>query len=322
MAVNYHKYSVKRSSIVKQVKRVESKGYVASEKYHLPTVRELKTMPVSQQKQIMKSASGMTTSAVRRTATRVTVSDTGKAKKVSYKEDRKVRRSLASKAGWETRKAKRKKKEPQKDRVERAAKAYEYKRQYGDYPAWYKEDIAEGSALGEVPEPKKVGELTDNEKRLRAEGKDEAFEQAAQYFIDSTPLDQRLNAEAYIEEVREGHDVGSYEEYIANLEEEPTARDTFNMKLENLDQVSPATADYMRQFYQQIEVQVGAEELNRRFENADHIPDFDTPYETKTGGSTVGFGGVAKMLSIIKGRPLSGAEARALGKALEKDQQE
>lgn len=346
MATNYSKYSARRRAIQQQVRRLEKRGYTVPEQYKLPTVKELRSMSQSERSTYVKRAAQIKTASVRKHSYVVEYSHTKagslKTVKVDYSKASKKERSASSQKGWKTRVKKQEERNkrifkqereeyrrkyesemPKDDydyRADRAARAEEYKRNYGEYPAWYQQDIREGTAIGQSLSGKVAGDLTEEEQQLRLEGKDELFEQYAQEFIDSAPLSDKYNAEAYIQELREGKDVGSFEDFIANLEDEPSAMDTFDLKLENLDQVSPETADYMRKFYNRVLSQVGEDEMNRRFANAKEIPDFDTPYETKTGGHTVGYGAVAKMLSIIKGRPASGAELRALGRAMEKDE--
>lgn len=87
MAINYHKYSAKRRTIMQQVRRVEKKHFKVAEKYHMPTVNELKKMPLAEQRKIIRQSQGFTTSGVRKSAYSFAgiSTKTGKLKKIKVK---------------------------------------------------------------------------------------------------------------------------------------------------------------------------------------------------------------------------------------------
>lgn len=270
---------------MQQVRRLEKRGYTVLEEYKLPTVKELKTLSPGEQSHYIRRAAQIKTKTVRTSSYKKKRKKTEEGKyrtqKVKYKKAVHEEKSIAAKKAAKTR----------KKPIKRPVQTH-----------------------------RKAGELTKAERERRAEGLDEVFETAMQAFLDTVPEDKYYDAEAYVQELREGHDVGSFEEFLADLDEAPSARETFDIKMENLDQVSPEVADYMRSQLDKYIRNYGEDTINDRFASAREIPDFDVPYESLAGGHTVGYGAIARMLEIIKGAPISGAEARALSKALLKDE--
>lgn len=334
MPRSYSAYSKQRKAIMQQVNRLEKRGYIVKERYHLPTVKELKAMTAKEQASVMRRAKTYTTERVRETA-KMPVSETtktGKTKQVTltYEKARKRERSKSAKAGAET---KRKKKEYQrkKEIAEEKYKAvadYDYDTmgdiadyeepshyEYTDYESdeeHYEIDEDTGEVIGEAkPEV------------------DEAFERWAQEFIESAPLNDRYNAEAYVDALRQGdvpEGVNGYDEWLESIGEEPSSEDYLGGILDTLDQVNPSVADYLRG---EADKYRGANPnaFEQRFrEKEGNLPVInDILGSPRSGGADYGvnYGAITDLMKIITGKTtLSGAQMRAIGKALEQDENE
>lgn len=93
----YSNYSKERHSIIKEYNRLVNLGYKVDIKYRLPTVKELKTYPLQQQKQIIARAKRATPKSVRRTAYKLVAKVKGKEIKVSKVSYKKLKSEEASK---------------------------------------------------------------------------------------------------------------------------------------------------------------------------------------------------------------------------------
>lgn len=95
MAINYHKYSIKRKAIMQQVRRLEKKNYIVDIKYHMPKVRDLRKMSLAEQKDIIKRATGFTVTGVNKSAYRYVdrKNKAGKVKQVKEKYKPRLRKN-------------------------------------------------------------------------------------------------------------------------------------------------------------------------------------------------------------------------------------
>lgn len=318
MLRSYSAYSKQRKAIMQQVNRLEKRGYIVKERYHLPTVKELRAMTAKEQANVMRRAKSYTTERVRETA-KMPVSETtktGKTKQVTltYEKARKRERSKSAKAGAET---KRKKKEYQRKK-EIAEEKY---KDIADYDYDTMGDIADY----EEPSHYEYRDYESDTGEVIGEVKpkvDEDFERWAQEFIESAPLDDRYNAEAYVDALRQGdvpEGVNGYDEWLESIGEEPSAEDVFNDKLSSLAETSPKTADWLWDLFRREQTKYGIDEVNKRLARWDgDIPDFDKTYSGNDTGAN--FGNIAKMARIITGKSLSGSQARRLMQAIENDE--
>lgn len=150
------------------------------------------------------------------------------------------------------------------------------------------------------------------------------FEAWAQEFIDSAPLKDRANAENYVETIREGYYDGgetpSYEEWLASLGE-VSSEDSFNNVMgEDIENVAPNTYEYLQDMFKREHSYVGESKMLDRFDSYEgELPELEIYYTSSNGQLMVSATNVKRFASIIKGRPLTGAESRALSKAIEKD---
>lgn len=300
MAINYHKYSTKRNTIMRQVRRVEKNHFKVAEKYHMPTVNELKKMPLSEQRKIIRQSYGFTTSAVRKSAFRYAgvSTKTGKLKPVKVKYSTEVKQS---------RKIRRK-----PIRLTEGGRK-DIERQAVDYYDQQEQD--EFYSFEERNRDKAEVDLA-----RFAKEQPEDFEIWAQMFLDTAPPQDYWNAEQFIEALRNG-DAGdhvySYEEWKSIMGLEPSAGDIFDMKMTGLKTEDPNVADWLQEMYDKYSGAEGEDVILSRLEKAEGgIPDFDLHYQN--GEASIG--NVLKMARIIKGSALTGAESRALSRALDKDQ--
>lgn len=302
MQKNYTAYSKKRKAIMQQVGRLERHGFVVPEKYHLPTVAQLREQTPRQRSATIRRVSKLTTETVRKYSYKLEeiTTKTGKvkAKKVSVEAVRKQQRSVSAKKTYEARKQSRRK----------AREEYDYSEP--------KYDVSVNGSGQVVFVDRKTGEVT-TEDDLEFEQK---LNQWAIDFIDSAPDEDKVNASKYVEAVINGDvpvNVSGYDEWKTTLGIEPTAKNIFNMKMIGLKAESPNTAEWLEEIYQKYSGAKSDDIVRERIENAEGgIPDFDFHYSS----NDVSIGAVIKMARIIKGSPISGAEARALAKAVDLDQ--
>lgn len=118
MAKNYSSYSRQRKAIIQQVRRLEKRGYTVPDRYNLPTVKELRSMPKSEAQKIERRAKSYTTKSVRSSSyikTGTISAETGeiKERKVRYSQAVKIERQRSARKAVETRQ--RKKKKPRRD---------------------------------------------------------------------------------------------------------------------------------------------------------------------------------------------------------------
>lgn len=149
------------------------------------------------------------------------------------------------------------------------------------------------------------------------------LEEWQKYVIDTAPPEDKYNVWKYTEAIKNDDwdpAQGGFKSWLASIGEPVSAQEVYNDKLEAVRDQSPSVADWMDNFYKRHQAAVGEDIMNRRFDQAEtQIPEFEFFYQTASGQYVPAYRDLAKMASIIKGSPLSGAEARALSKAIDKD---
>lgn len=149
------------------------------------------------------------------------------------------------------------------------------------------------------------------------------LEEWQKYAIDTAPPEDKYNVWKYTEAIKNDDWVpaqGGFKAWLASIGEPVSAQEVYNDKLEVVRDQAPSVADWMDKFYQRYQAAVGEDIMSQRFDQAENqIPEFEFFYKTASEQYVPAYRDIAKMASIIKGSPLSGAEARALSKAIDKD---
>lgn len=259
MAKNYSSYSRQRKAIIQQVRRLEKRGYTVPDRYNLPTVKELRSMPKSEAQKIERRAKSYTTKSVRSSSyikTGTISAETGeiKERKVRYSQAVKIERQRSARKAIETRQ--RKKKKPRRD-----------------------------------------------------------LDRWAYEFMQGVPDDLQWDGEQYVDAVKKGYG-GSFGEYLSEAGEQPDSIEVFNKKLEVLRDSDTATADELERLFNNEWQAVGESKMIDRFlQHEGKLPEFDYHYDSGHLDTTE----VLKMAQIITGKPLSGAQAKRLRDAIDKD---
>lgn len=124
---------------------------------------------------------------------------------------------------------------------------------------------------------------------------------------------------AYVDEVFDRGYKGSFLQYVYDAGEEPDAKNIFAEKLGVLQENAPQTAKILQDMFNR-QLSYGEALMNQRFSEADEIPDFESYYTDKNGEyHAFNVGNIYKMAKLIKGKPLTAAEMRALQEAMNQD---
>lgn len=286
MAKNYSKYSQQRKAIVQQVRRLEARGYSVPERYHLPTVSELKKMSPKDQNNVMRRAKGYTPAKVR-VASKLIVTETTKkgnivTKAISYARGRIRERREAAKKAVATRKA-----------TEHARKEYGLPKRYKVNPE-----------TGEVTEKKPRKTSAKSEEATEEEGYDDVVESENRRLFDEMKEEGRIDEDV------------DFDEWFNDQPDQPTGSSYID-SMEAYLQANGDTdsASFLREMYNRY---YGAdpEGFEERM-GGENLPDLgDFYYEDSSGNVHYDVNAYIKLLKQMKDGPLSARESRKLSDVL------